>query len=95
MLPDHSTIKMIGYADDNNILISSNDSLLEVNKTVELFESATCSRVNKNHKSKIFGMGKWKRKDSWPISWLKIEDKALFTLGIFHDNGYSNTLTLN
>ena len=50
VLPGSSTIKAIGYADDTNILICSEDSLLEVDKIVEGFEKATGSKMNRNEK---------------------------------------------
>ena len=95
VLPDHSTIKAIGYADDTTIIISSVESLVEVEKVVREFEIATNSKINRNDKSKIFGMGKWKEKCDWPLEWLKCDNSALFTLGIFHCNSYPNTLNAN
>ena len=40
-LPDHSTVKSIGYADDTNIIIKSEKSLLEIDKVISEFEDAT------------------------------------------------------
>ena len=40
-------------------------------------------------------MGKWKEKVDWHLEWLKCDNSALFTLGIFHCNSYLNTLKAN
>ena len=34
-LPDHTNIKAIGYADDTNIIITSDESLIEIYKIVK------------------------------------------------------------
>ena len=94
-LPDHMSVKAIGYADDTNIIITSDESLLETIQVVEDFEGATGSLVNRNMKSKIFAMGKWKRKMVWPIPWLVQDGESHFALGIHHCNSYSKTLKTN
>ena len=95
ILPDHMGVKAVGYADDTNIIITSEESLLETVKLVKEFEGATGSLVNRNLKSKIFAMGKWEKKRIWPISWLAQDEDSHFALGIHHCNSYSKTLKAN
>ena len=95
VLPDHAEIKVIGYADDTNIIVKSEESLLEIDKTLDHFEKATNSKINKNNKSKLFGMGKWKNKTDWPIDWIVVDLDNFFTLGVFHCNAYADTLERN
>ena len=91
-MPDTTEIKLLGYADDTNIFICSEESLIEVNKIVSQFEQATGARLNRNSKTKIFGLGKWKNKITWPLPWLKVELEYFSTLGIYHSNNYVDTL---
>ena len=95
VLPDHAEIKVIGYADDTNIIVKSEESLLEIDKILDNFEKATNSKINKNNKSKLFGMGKWKNKTDWPIDWIVVDLDNFFTLGVFHCNAYADTLERN
>ena len=94
ILPDHSLIKLIGYADDTNLIVKSEESLLEIERVINDFEKATNSSINRK-KTKIFGMGKWKNKSDWPIHWISPECKEFNTLGIFHCNNYTDTLAAN
>ena len=93
-LPDSSEIKILGYADDTNILITSNESIIEVFSLISRFEEATGSKLNRN-KTKIFGIGTWKNRDQWPLQDFKIEKDHLYTLGIYHSNNYNNCVDKN
>ena len=95
VLPDHTILKSVGYADDNNIIITSEDSLKEVDNIVKDFELATNSKINRNEKSRIYSMGGWKDKRDWPLQWVKQDTTSLFTLGIHHCNDYKETLKNN
>ena len=94
-MPDATESILIGYADDTNILILNEIGLTEVNNIILKFEQATGAILNRNNKTKIFGVGKWKNRDQWPLDWLKIEVDHLFTLGIYHSNSYSSSLDKN
>ena len=95
VLPNHSQIKFVGYADDINLTVKSEGSLLEIERVISEFEKATGSSINRNSKTKIFGMGKWKNKPDWPTEWLSQASKEFYTLGIFHCNDYVGTLDTN
>ena len=91
-LPGNYQQKLLGYADDTNIIVRDDNSLVEINRIVVDFESATGSKLNRNKKTKIFGMGQWKERQQWPMDWLASENNFLFTLGIYHGNDYLATL---
>ena len=95
VLPNYTEITSVGYADDNNVVIISDSSMMEVERTVLEFESATMSQVNRNDKSKVYGMGKWQNKRYWPRKWLKQDCKSFYTLGLHHINDYRLTLQTN
>ena len=91
-LPGNDQQKLLGYADDTNVIVRDSISLFEINRIVSDFELATCSKLNRNHKTKIFGVGRWKDRQQWPLDWLKSETEFMFTLGNFHGNDYDKTL---
>ena len=61
-------------------------------KIILNFEHATGATLNRNNKTKIFGLGKWKNREHWPIAWLKVDTEYFFTLGVYHCNSYALTL---
>ena len=94
-LPGNYQQKLIGYADDTNILVRDNNSLIAINNIIIEFEDATGSKLNRDNKTKIIGLGQWKNRQQWPLNWLKSEKDFLYTLGIFHGNEYATTLVKN
>ena len=62
---------------------------------VSHFEKATGAILNRNNKTKVFGLGKWKNREQWPIPWLKVETNYFFTLGVYHTNSYQLTIDKN
>ena len=95
VMPGDYQQKLAGYADDTNIIVRDNHSLIEINRIILDFELATGSKLNRNNKTKIFGVGQWKDRQQWPLEWLKSESEYLFTLGIYHGNSYQATLEKN
>ena len=59
-LPNNNSLKILGYADDTNLLF------IEAMKVIKMFETATGAILNEN-KTKIFGVGSWNNKVEWPI----------------------------
>ncbi|CAL4195938.1 unnamed protein product, partial [Meganyctiphanes norvegica] len=45
-MPDATETKLLGYADDTNIVITNEDSLLEINNIVSQYEQATGAILN-------------------------------------------------
>ena len=94
-MPDNTETTLLGYADDTNILIVNFESLIEVEKVILQFEQATGAILNRNNKTKIYGLGKWKDKENWPITWIKVEREYFYTLGVYHSNSYPDTQNKN
>lgn len=94
-LPGGIDQKLLGYADDTNVIIRDDRSVVEVINVIDKFESASGSKLNRNNKTKIFGVGRWKGRQQWPVSWLKVETDFMYTLGIYHGNDYASTLEKN
>ena len=94
-LPGGRQVKLVGYADDTSVCVTSMESLIEISRIISDFELATGSKLNRNNKTKIFGIGNWRNYQQWPINWLKTETDYMYTLGIYHGNEYISTLEKN
>ena len=94
VLPGNDQQKLAGYADDTNVIVRDYNSLIEINNIISKFESATCFKLNRD-KTKIFGVGRWKDHQQWPLDWLKTETTFMYTLGVYHGNNYQDTLEKN
>ena len=77
-LTDSSEIKVLGFADDSNLLVLDMQSLVHIIDIVRDFENATGSKLNR-HKTKIFGAGSWKGRNQWPLNWLQTGPPHLYT----------------
>ncbi|CAL4141924.1 unnamed protein product, partial [Meganyctiphanes norvegica] len=84
-------VKEIGYADDTNVIASSDDSFLEVFRIFGQFERATNSKMNLK-KTKVYGFGRWEKLRIWPIKELKVEEEYFTSLGIHFSSHYEISL---
>ena len=84
-------VKEIGYADDTNVIASSDDSFLEVFRIFGQFEKATNSKMNLK-KTKVYGFGRWEKRRIWPIKELKVEEEYFTSLGIHFSSHYDISL---
>ena len=87
----NSSVKLQGYADDTNIILSDEISLCEAFNMVKDFAEAAGASLNVS-KTKIFGMGTWSGKLIWPLNNIKVEIDYLYTLGIKHSNVYQDSV---
>ena len=87
----NSSLKLQGYADDTNIILSDEQSICEAFKMVKDFAEAAGASLNIK-KTKIFGMGTWGGKENWPLDNIKVETRHLYTLGIKHSNCYQDSI---
>ena len=86
-----NSIKEIGYADDTNLVVSDDQSIIEDFKILNKFEKATNSRVNID-KTRVYGFGKWEKRKNWPIQNLRVEEECFMTLGIYFSVDYDIAL---
>ena len=80
-------IKIQGYADDTNIFVANDQSIIEALNLVKKFEKATGASLNIN-KTKVFGIGQWKGRTSWPISNVQVQTDHMSVLGIKFFNNF-------
>lgn len=87
------TIKVIAYADDVTLFLSSNESFTALNHELTMFELATGSKINRQ-KSKGLWLGEWSQRRDKPlnITWTKI---GIRILGIEYKANYSAMVHTN
>lgn len=86
-IPNNKIVKILGYADDSNIFVASDNDILQIYRIVSNFEVATECLLNKS-KTKIFGLGPRSGRTTWPLSWLIGYTDSFKTLGIVISNDY-------
>ena len=93
--PNQEKIIVIGYADDTSLFPKNDESIVEINNIIIKFENATGAKLNRNKKTKIFGLGSWKDRTNWPLDWLKCERNCFKSLGIIFSNDYTTAINEN
>ena len=73
----------------------NDESIIEINNIVIKFENATGAILNRNKKTKIYGLGAWNKSSNWPLKWLKGEIISFKTLGIIYSNDFQVALATN
>ena len=53
ILPDSTEIKLLGYADDTNLRVTNERSLLEAFSLIRKFEKATASKLKGSHSTQM------------------------------------------
>ena len=91
-LPNYD-IKLQGYADDTNFILSDDVSIKEAFRIVNMFELATAASLNLN-KTEVFGIGLWKGRAIWPITNVNIQVENMSVLGIKYSNNFDKAVDL-
>ena len=61
------------FCDDVELMIEDKNDLILANDIFTQFGSISGVLLNRSHKSKIMGVGEWRCRVQWPLSWLKVE----------------------
>ena len=86
--------KLDGYVDDTEVMCSKDEDFIAVDKCVGRFEKLSGAILNRSKKSIVLGLGAWKERTSWPLSWLKtVTETTVF--GFILHNDYSEILERN
>ena len=93
-LPNEISVKLLGYADDTNVFPRDDSSIVEIDLLIRRFEKATGTLLNCERKSKIYGIGCWKDRESWPLSWLTTQKDYFPSLGILYCNDFDRAVFL-
>ena len=82
------------YCDDINVITASDDDLIIVGEGVQKFEAVSGAILSRNQKCKILGIGKWSKRDVWPLNFVKtVQEVKVF--GVFMLNSYAAILKRN
>ena len=69
------------YVDDENIWVTKERDLKKIDEMVAKFESASGAILSRSEKCKIIGFGPWKKKEDWPLDWIKtVKETTIFGL---------------
>ena len=80
------------YVDDENVWITKERDLLKVNKIVTKFKAASGAILSRSEKCKIICFGPWKKKEDWPLEWIKpVKETKIF--GLMVCQSYKKTST--
>ena len=75
------------YCDDVNIITEDLLDLPRIDTAVRKFEAMSGAILSRNYKCKVLGIGSWKGKQDWPLSYLKTETEVKI-FGIFFRHNY-------
>ena len=82
------------FVDDVELLCTSNQDFIVIDECVARFEKLSGALLNRSSKSKVLGLGAWRERDSWPLTWLKsVNDLKVF--GIILTNNYDQIIDKN
>ena len=65
--PNNEKLVVLGYADDTNLFPKNEQSIIEIDNVIKLFEIATGAVLNRS-KTKIYGLGMWNNRSIWPLT---------------------------
>ena len=60
--------------DDSECVLIHDEEFKLVDEAVQRFEQLSGAILNRSSKSKVLGLGSWKTRNVWPLSWLKTVD---------------------
>ena len=72
------------YADDMNVLVTTDESIYHLFETIKIYEQATNAKINEE-KSEGLMIGKWKNRSDKPFD-LKWTNKGVKSLGVYVGN---------
>lgn len=86
------TRKLLGFADDTSVIVSTENSILACFDIIKLFEAASGLTLN-NKKTKLFGIGQWRERLIWPINNINILKDEICILGITFMNDFDKAVS--
>ena len=90
--PNQNT-NLEGYADDTNIILDDDQSIIEALKLIRDFETATEASLNLN-KTKVFGIDQWKGRITWPIANVHVQTESMPVWGITFSNNFEEAANM-
>ena len=88
------TQKLEAYCDDVNVMTTDINVLVKVDEAVRGFEEVSGAILSRNLKCKVMGLGRWRRKCTWPLNYLQTVD-AIKIFGFYIMDSYRDILKKN
>lgn len=85
------TRKLLGFADDTSVIVSTENSILACFDIIKSFEAGSGLTLN-NKKTKLFGIGQWRERLIWPINNINILKDEICILGITFMNDFDKAV---
>ena len=63
------------YCDDINVISQDPNDMIIIDDLFLKFESMSGAILNRSDKTKIMGLGGWRNKQIWPLSWVKVVEE--------------------
>ena len=82
------------FCDDVNIITDNVEDLVKIDDAVVKFEHMSGAIFLRNFKCKILGIGRWKDKKTWPISYIRSE-KEIKVFEVFVQDSYQSMVKKN
>ena len=86
------TRKLLGFADDTSVIVSTENSITSCFEIINSFELATGLSLNKR-KTKLFGVGQWRDESEWPMSNINVLKEEICILGIVFMNDFDRAVS--
>ena len=82
------------YVDDIEVLLGDPQDMVLIDDVFQSFERMSGAILNRSSKTKLLGLGRWRDRQVWPLSWMKVETSLrVFGLEFFPE--YAVTLDSN
>ena len=73
------------YVDDVNVISEDLDDIVVIDEIFKRFELLSGTKLNRNEKCKIMGLGGWASKKDWPLNWIQnVQSIKVFGLTLYH-----------
>ena len=82
------------YVDDVEMVLTKDSEFLAVNRVLGMYEKVSGAIVNRSHKSLVMGLGDWRDRKVWPLSWLKVV-KEMKVFGVILHPDYETIVDRN
>ena len=82
------------FCDDVNILTDNCADLVKVDEAIRKFEDMSGAILSRNFKCKILGLGGWKGRKDWPLTYVRTEEEIKI-FGVYIRNSYRAMLRSN
>ncbi|MCP3679703.1 MAG: hypothetical protein GY782_05335, partial [Gammaproteobacteria bacterium] len=86
--------KVEGFVDDLQAVCGTLSDIINVDHLLSRFEPVSGAILNRSTKSKLMGLGLWRGKTDWPLSWVE-SVQCLKVFGIYLTPDWAEIIDMN